>query len=425
MDANEKALELIRTEIDSKVDAKIKAFSEGQKTDELVKQVSDLKTELAKAASIETLKELETKLGEISKSFDDFQTDLKNKGQEVKKMKGVREALSEAVLSKDVQDQIQAILKNGGKQTEPLLIKAAVTMGLDTTLETGATQTLITSNTGIVSTIRQRQEKYLSNVSVGGLTGKYALWVEETDEQGTPIFIGEGDTKTAVSVKYVEKEKAVGKIAVHGKVTTELMADAPQFITFIQNNLLKRVAIVTENQLLLGDGTGDNLTGLKTYAVAFSAGALANTVTAANEFDVLNAVALQVDIANGIPTAVFVHPSTIARMKTIKATDGTPLYKQYTDFSGEMTINGMKVVSTTAVPAGEFIGGDTSVANVLYRDGLSIQIGLDGNDFTQNKKTILVEQRLVQFVSANDVNVIVKGTFAVAKALLDPAVADS
>jgi hypothetical protein len=60
MDANEKALELIRTEIDSKVDAKIKAFSEGQKTDELVKQVSDLKEELAKAASIETLKELET-----------------------------------------------------------------------------------------------------------------------------------------------------------------------------------------------------------------------------------------------------------------------------------------------------------------------------------------------------------------------------
>jgi hypothetical protein len=81
----------------------------------------------------------------------------------------------------------------------------------------------------------------------------------------------------------------------------------------------------------------------------------------------------------------------------------------------------MKVISTTAVTAGEFIGGDTSVANVLFREGLSIQIGMDGNDFTNNKKTILVEQRLVQFVSANDTPVLVKGVFATAKAALETA----
>jgi hypothetical protein len=50
---------------------------------------------------------------------------------------------------------------------------------------------------------------------------------------------------------------------------------------------------------------------------------------------------------------------------------------------------------------------------------MNIQIGLDGNDFTKNLKTIIVEQELVQFVSANDTQVLVKGTFAAAKTLIE------
>lgn len=356
----------------------------------------------------------------IAKQVDALELKLKNQAEiKTKQSVTLKGAILDAI--KEKQDEINAIVKADGKQTEPLFLKAVVTMGLDTTIEAGSTFQTITANTGIISAIRQRQEKYLANVSVGSTTGKHALWIEETGADGTPIFIGEGDAKTQISTLYVEKTKPVGKIAVYGKVTTEMLADAGQLASYIQNNLLKRTAVVTENQLLVGDGTGDNLTGLKTYATTFAAGALALAVDNANEFDVLNAMALQVEIANGIPTAVFVHPSTIAKMKTIKATDGTPLYKQYTDFTGEMTIYGMKVISTTAVTAGEFIGGDTSVANVLFREGLSIQIGMDGNDFTNNKKTILVEQRLVQFVSANDTPVLVKGVFATAKAALETA----
>jgi len=173
--------------------------------------------------------------------------------------------------------------------------------------------------------------------------------------------------------------------------------------------------------LLNGDNTGDNLNGVITVATAFAAGDSAATIAQPNEFDVMNAIATQVEIANGVPNAIFVHPRTIQAMKAIKATDGTPLWRSYVDMLGEMTVAGMKVISTTAVTAGEFIGGDTSVANVLFREGLSIQIGMDGNDFTNNKKTILVEQRLVQFVSANDTPVLVKGVFATAKAALETA----
>jgi len=317
-------------------------------------------------------------------------------------------------------EEIKAIIANGGKQNAPLVfeIKSAVDMSTVNTIGAGSTQVSLTEDTGIISAIRKRAEKYFANVSVGSISGNRAMWIEETDEQGNPVFIAEGSGKTKLSVLYVEKTANVKKIAVYGKVTTEMLADLPQLISYIQNNLVKRLGVKVEDQLLAGDNIGDNLNGLKTVATAFDAAEAASTIAYANEWDVLDAIATQVEIANGIPNVVFVHPRTLQAMKAVKDQDGSPLWKKYVDGNGELIVSGMKVVSTTAVTAGEFIGGDGSVANVLFREELNVQVGLDGNDFINNKKTILVESRLVQFVSANDVPVLVKGDFATAKAAL-------
>ena len=319
-------------------------------------------------------------------------------------------------------EEIDSIVKSGGKQSGPLKIevnKVAVDLTIDNTIGAGATQYTLTENTGIISTIRRREEKYLQAVSVGRLGSPRALWVEETDEQGVPIFLAEGDPKTKISSLWIEKTAEVKKIAAHSKVTTELMADLPQLVSFIQNSLLKRLSVATEDQLINGNNVGDNLAGAIYYATAFTPGANAASIDLANEFDVISAIALQVEVAFGIPNALFIHPSTWAKMKALKTTEGFPIWKQYVDTNGAVIIDGMKIITTTAVTAGEFVGGDMTVLNVLYRESLSIQIGLDGNDFTNNKKTILAEQRLVQFASANDTQVIVKGDFTTAKAALE------
>lgn len=321
-------------------------------------------------------------------------------------------------------DEIKSIVAADGKQSHTLNIevKAAVTMSETNTIGAGSTQYSLTQNTGIISPILQRVEKYLAAVSVGSIGTQRAMWIEETDQQGTPIFIAEAATKTPLSVLYVEKTANVKKIAVYGKVTTEMLADLPQLISYIETNMMKRMGVVIENQLFSGDNTGDNLNGLKTVATAFSAGAAIGTYgTTANDFDVFAAIATQVALANGEANAIFVNPATLQAMKAIKSTTNEPLFKDYMDIynSGDMIVSGMKIISSTMVTAGEFVGGDLKAAHVLFREQANIQIGLDGNDFINNKKTILIESRLVQFVSANETPLIVKGTFAAAKALLN------
>lgn len=328
------------------------------------------------------------------------------------------EALTAAFAEKA--DEISAIVKAGGVQSASLkvTVKSVDAMSVASTIGAGATQVSITQNTGIISPIRKREQTYLAVVSVGSVGTNRAMWIEETDEEGTPIMLAEGASKTQLDVQYVEQTMAVKKIAVYGKVTTELMADIPQLISYIQNNLMRRMDIVLESQLFSGNGVGDNLKGLETYATAFSAGALANTIPFANELDVIEAVALQVKTAFGLPNAMFIHPSTMAAIKLIKDNTGRPVWKDYVTIDGSLNVSGMRLIETTAITAGNFVGGDLSVVNVLKRDELGITIGLDGNDFTQNKKTMLLEKRLVQFVYGNDTAVIVDGDFSTAKAAL-------
>lgn len=330
----------------------------------------------------------------------------------------LNEALNIAFAEKA--DEINAIVKAGGIQSSSLkvTVKVVDAISIASTIAAGSTQVSITQNTGIISPIRKREETYLAVVSVGSIGTNRAMWIEETDEEGTPVMLAEGAAKTQLDVQYVEQTMAVKKIAVYGKVTTELMADIPQLISYIQNNLMRRMDIVLEDQLFSGTGVGDNLKGLETYATAFAAGALASTIPFANELDVLEAVALQVKTAFGQPNAIFIHPSTMATIKLIKDSAGRPVWKDYVTIDGSMNVSGMRVIETTAVTAGDFVGGDLSVVNVLKRNELGITIGLDGNDFTQNKKTMLLEKRLVQFVSGNDVGVIVDGDFTTAKAAL-------
>ena len=301
----------------------------------------------------------------------------------------------------------------GGNQTAPIhmTIKEAVTVGLDNTVyaEGSDSSISVTQNTGIISGIRKRILKYLSGgVSVGTLQGNKAMWIEELDEEGNPIFIGEGETKTQLSVRYEERDKRARKIGVHGKVTTEMMRNLPALVNYIQNNLMKRVDIATEDQLFDGGDSGDDLAGIIGYATAFDGGGLGTP--APSYADVFRGIALQVEKAHGIATAVYVRPEILAQMDVEKAEDsGVYLMPPFRAANGAQ-VAGMSLISTNGLPEGtDFVGGDLSVVNVLFSDNMSVQIGLDGNDFTKNLKTILVEQELVQFVSANDTQVLVKG----------------
>lgn len=322
--------------------------------------------------------------------------------------------------------EIKAIVAQGGMkkgQDLDITVKTVGTITEGSTILSTGTYNSLTQDTGIISPIRRREEAYLQAVTTGQIGTRFAMWIEETDEEGAPIMIAENTGKTQIDVQYLEKTQKVEKIAVYSKVTTEMMDDLPQLISRIQTNMLKRVGVAIESQLYSGSGTSPYLKGATSWATAFAAGSLANTIPYANEIDVINAIQNQVLLAYGTTNAILVHPDTIQTIKGLKSTTGEPLWKEYQDWSlgGSVTalmIGGMKVIPTPVVTSGDFLGGDMSVLNVLFREGLNIRITPSGEDPINNTMTLIVEARLVQFASANDVTCLIKGDFATAKAAL-------
>lgn len=412
----EKAMKKIELKMKSLLDSEVKA---------------DRETILELKAQIESLKNPEQKDAIIKLQADLKALTEKGNGTGKQLSANFMTALNAALEEKKA--EIQKIVEKGGRQEGSLTleVKAAITMEMANTIEAAgsASHYSLTSNTGIISKIRKRILTYLESVSIGGLSvdRPYAMWIEELDEQGNPIFIGEGDDKTKLSVRYEEREKKARKIAVYGKVSTEMLKYLPQLISYIQNNMIRKMDIATEDQLFNGDNTGNNLAGLIPYATAFDGGVgvaggpgLVGLVPNANEYDVIRAVALQVYNSYGIPSRIFILPDVLALMEVLKDSQGRYLLPPFATAGGK-TISGVELIPTNALVATDydFVGGDLSVVNCSFLEQTNIVIGLDGNDFTKNLKTMLVEQEVVQFVSANDTQVIVKGDMATAKALLE------
>ncbi len=62
---------------------------------------------------------------------------------------------------------------------------------------------------------------------------------------------------------------------------------------------------------------------------------------------------------------------------------------------------------------------DGMKAMAFIRDGVTLEMGLDGTDFTQNLRTIRAEARLLNRIKGNDTTAFVTGTFTAAKAALE------
>ena len=175
--------------------------------------------------------------------------------------------------------------------------------------------------------------------------------------------------------------------------------------------------------MFTGTGSSPQLAGLLSKSTTFTGASMAGSVEAASNWDVIHGIIAQVHAANGSASGVFVETGAYHVMLSEKDSTNQYILPAGVTFNAQGGINawGVNIIPTNALTgtAADFVGGDLSVINVRLRSGLQVAIGESGDDFIDNLKTVRIEQRLVQFISANDVPVLVKGTFAAAKALLE------
>lgn len=225
----------------------------------------------------------------------------------------------------------------------------------------------------------------------GSMSGNLIEYVQMKEFTNNAAVVAEGANKPESGITFEDKDAKAVVIAHWLKTTTQMLSDAPALQSFIDNILRHGLDIKLEKQILAGDGTNGNMLGLIPQATAYAppAGAPATP----NMFDVLRFAMLQVVLADDFANGHVLNPIDWALMETQKDANGNYIIGN-PQSQAVPTLWGLPVVQTAAMDAGKFLtGAFNTAAQYFERWGAAVQIGMQGDDFTSNKRTLLAETR--------------------------------
>ena len=209
-------------------------------------------------------------------------------------------------------------------------------------------------------------------------------------------------------LRFASEQAPVRTIAHWEAAHRNVLADEPQLQALINNELLYGLALEEDDQILNGDGSGENLLG-----VLRTPGIQAITQLAGDRrSDALRRSATLSFIANFPGTGFVMHPFDWEEIELQKA-DGDGQYMLVTNFAvgAETRIWRQPVVETTAMTQGTWLTGAFGLGAQLYdREQANVRIAEQHADFfVRNALVVLVEERLALAVKRPES--FVKGTF--------------
>jgi HK97 family phage major capsid protein len=175
-----------------------------------------------------------------------------------------------------------------------------------------------------------------------------------------------------------------------------MLADAPAMRGIIDSRLMTGLNLTLESQIISGDGTGENLTGLLN-----AVGINVTGVGAGNDQDALFRGMTQVRVTGlSIPTAIVLNPLDyqtirLARENAATATAGAGSYVMGPPSQpGPTTLWGLPIVQSLGLPQGTGLVGAFGMDCMLFdREEGNIRVGYIDQQFVRNMQSILAELR--------------------------------
>ncbi len=230
-----------------------------------------------------------------------------------------------------------------------------------------------------------------------GTTSSNAIdYTKEASFTNSAAEAAEAAQKAESALTFSLANAPVRAIAHFIKVTKQVMDDAPMLSSYIDNRMGYGVRLRLENQIINGNGTAPNISGIldsgNSTAVAVG--------TAANAFDYTNKLKYAVIGADFVPDFYFVNPVDWSAMEIIKRGAGDAAYVgaggaiSYVNNGLEARLWGLPVVASNSVPAGTVIAGSRDSMMLWTRQGVTIDVSeSDSDNFQKNLLTVRAEMR--------------------------------
>lgn len=318
----------------------------------------------------------------LSEKFESAIIDLSQKMEGIKAPAApVIETAGAEFIKSDAFKQLVA----GERQNARLDLKNTVTSG-STTVFPQQNQAIISGDFKPL-TIRQLLRSVpVSSNAVYSL--REASWTNNAAE------VSQGAAKAESALTMEQYNVTIQTVAHFIKVSNQLMQDAPAVMAYIDSRLRDGLAQRVDAQLLNGNGTSPNLSG-----ITDSGNYTAYTASSGDLLvDAINRAKYQLWAKGYAPDAVIVNPADWGKMERTREYNATVGFGNYLyGMPGSTAANpfGVRVVLSNNMTEGKFAIGAFDMAAVVYnRQGATIEMGFVGSDFTNNLVTIRAEERL-------------------------------
>jgi|TARA_Y100001956_G_scaffold82007_2_gene101330 HK97 family phage major capsid protein len=229
-------------------------------------------------------------------------------------------------------------------------------------------------------------------LSIMGTTSNSIEYVREQGFTNAAAAVAEGAQKPESDIKF-ELETAPVRTLAHWIMASEqVLADVPMLMGYIDQRLRYGLMLEEEDQILSGDGTGQNLLGLIPQATDYDTN---RTQVGDTRIDIIRRALTQVRIAEYMADAIVMHPDDWESIELTKTTDGAYVWANPMQMAAGR-LWGLPVVTSTALESGEFLVGNFRMSASIF-DRMQARVDVsreDRDNFIKNMVTIRGEERL-------------------------------
>lgn len=221
-------------------------------------------------------------------------------------------------------------------------------------------------------------------------TRSTVLYMEETTYTNNAAEVAEGGTSGEAALALTERSSEVRRISVWLPFTDEQVDDEPRARDYVNNRLTHMLKQRLDQQILTGNGTAPNLTGILSAS---------GVQTQAKGTDpapdaVHKAITLVRVNGKAQPNLAIFHPNDWQDFRLLRTTDGLYIWGNPAD-SIVPRIWGVRVLQTTFMTENSAVVGDfRNYSELAFRRGIEFEItNAHSTYFVEGKKAIRADFR--------------------------------
>lgn len=223
-----------------------------------------------------------------------------------------------------------------------------------------------------------------------GTTNQAAIvYMEETTYTQSAAEALEGGTYAESAFELTEQTSTVRKVAHFIPVTDEQLEDVSQTSSYLDRNMRKGLTERMALQVLVGDGTAPNLSGILDRAIQTQAKGTDPVP------DAIHKALTKVRVGGyGMPNLIVMNPNDWQDVRLLRTTDGIYIWGSPSE-AGPATIWGLPVAQESRLTENTGLVGDFDYCDLAYKRGVEVKVSDSHSDyFIKGKQAVRADVRV-------------------------------